>query len=386
MPKRKKYPRLPNGFGNIRYLGKRRTNAYAVHPPATDCDEHGNYLRPKALCYVDDWYVGFAVLNAYHAGTYKPGDEILFKAFKAAADTDLDVFCHRLLTDFSAYSHTESVKAENEKTFAEVYEEFFEWKYGEKATKKLSPQSRASTRAAFQNCSALHNRPFRKLRLADLQDCVDACPLKAASIELMVSLIKQMFKYGELYELCDKNYASGLRMPDAAEDEHGVPFSDEDLAVLWKYKADPVIEMILIMCYSGFRISEYLSITVSTREWYFQGGLKTAAGKNRIVPVHSAIQGLVSARMGRFGKLLNISPAAFRKVFCKALKPLGLDGHTPHDCRHTFSRLCEKYRVPEADRKRMLGHSFGTDITNGIYGHRTLDELRESIEMIKVNL
>ena len=85
----------------------------------------------------------------------------------------------RLLTDFSAYSHTESVKAENEKTFAEVY------------------------------------------------------------------------------ELCDKNYASGLRMPDAAEDEHGVPFSDEDLAVLRKHKADPIIEMILIMCYSGFRISEY---------------------------------------------------------------------------------------------------------------------------------
>ena len=90
--------------------------------------------------------------------------------------------------------------------------------------------------------------------------------------------------------------------------------------------------------------------------------------------------------MERFGKLLDISPAAFRKVFCKALKPLGLDGHTPHDCRHTFSRLCEKYRVPEADRKRMLGHSFGNDITNGIYGHRTLVELRESIEMIKVNL
>ena len=32
----------------------------------------------------------------------------------------------------------------------------------------------------------------------------------------------------------------------------------------------------------------------------------------------------------------------------------------------------------------MLGHSFGADITNGIYGHRTVDDLRKEIEKIKV--
>ena len=28
----------------------------------------------------------------------------------------------------------------------------------------------------------------------------------------------------------------------------------------------------------------------------------------------------------------------------------------------------------------MLGHSFGNDITNGVYGHQTLEELRMEIE------
>lgn len=55
--------------------------------------------------------------------------------------------------------------------------------------------------------------------------------------------------------------------------------------------------------------------------------------------------------------------------------------HTPHDCRHTFSMLCEKYNVKENDRKRMLGHSF-RDITNAVYGHRDLEDLREEIEKI----
>ena len=67
----------------------------------------------------------------------------------------------------------------------------------------------------------------------------------------------------------------------------------------------------------------------------------------------------------------------------QTLAKLGLK-KSPHSCRHTFSRLCESYGVREADRKRMLGHSFGNDITNGVYGHRTLEELRTEIEKIQV--
>lgn len=32
----------------------------------------------------------------------------------------------------------------------------------------------------------------------------------------------------------------------------------------------------------------------------------------------------------------------------------------------------------------MMGHSFGNDITNGVYGHRTPEELRAEIEKIKI--
>ena len=68
-----------------------------------------------------------------------------------------------------------------------------------------------------------------------------------------------------------------------------------------------------------------------------------------------------------------------------ALGRAGVEKHTPHDCRHTFSRLCEKYGVNENDRKRMMGHSFTGDITNSVYGHRDLEDLREEIEKIKIS-
>ncbi len=75
MAKRKKYPKLPNGYGSIKYLGGKRRNPYAVHPPTTEFNLNGVPQTPKALCYVSDWITGFAVLTAYKAGTYYPGME-----------------------------------------------------------------------------------------------------------------------------------------------------------------------------------------------------------------------------------------------------------------------------------------------------------------------
>lgn len=87
--------------------------------------------------------------------------------------------------------------------------------------------------------------------------------------------------------------------------------------------------------------------------------------------------------MEKDGGILQVSTGTYRKKMYKTLENLGIERHTPHDCRHTFSWLCEKYKVRENDRIRMMGHSFGSDITNGKYGHRTIEELREEIEKIR---
>ena len=41
----------------------------------------------------------------------------------------------------------------------------------------------------------------------------------------------------------------------------------------------------------------------------------------------------------------------------------------------------QQYEVKENDRKRMLGHKF-MDVTNEVYGHRALEDLRKEIEKI----
>lgn len=382
MAKRKKYPKLPNGYGSIKYLGKGRRNPYAVHPPTTEFTLDGIPKTPKALCYVDDYMKGFAVLTAYKAGTYVPGMERDLSGIDSSTG-NLDSLAQTILADYGRIKHTELTE-EKKLTFAEVYEEFYDYKYERDKSRQYSKSSRDSTRAAFKNCAAIHDTIFEYIRHKDLQAVIDNCPRKHATLELILSLFHQMYQYAIAYEIVDKDCSTALRINVPEDDDHGEPFTDSDLQILWQHVDDPIVEMILIMCYSGFRISAYKTLEVNLKEKYFQGGVKTAASKNRIVPIHSGIYDLVCRRMKRDKGLLIQETGDFRRNMYTTLRKIGVERHTPHDCRHTFSRLCEKYKVNENDRKRMLGHSFKGDITNEVYGHRTLEELRAEIEKIKI--
>ncbi len=383
--KRKKYPRLPAGFGSIRYLGSGRRNCYAVHPPAT-IDALGHVNRPAAICYVDDWIKGFTVLTAYKAGTYTPGME---KSMEVSNTGDLDILAQRIIADYSTIKGVEEKHPEiKELTFAEVYERFYKWKFEDDKSRTYSKATKTSYNAAYKNCFTLHDRKFNSLCYNDLQGVVNSCELKHASLELIVVLFKQLYKYAIIHEICEDDKSKYVTVNRIEDDENGRPFSDKELEILWKNRNDDNAAMILIMCYSGFRISEYKTLSVNLKEKYFKGGMKTESGKNRIVPIHDSVFGFVQDRMDRYGCLLPCSVSYFRTHhFAPTLERLGITStpkHTPHDARHTFSMLCERYSVRENDRKRMLGHAFQDDITNAVYGHRSVDDLRPEIQKIQV--
>lgn len=382
MPRKTKYPKLPNGFGQIRHLGKGRRNPYGVYPPSVEEYDNGQKKTPPALCYVSDRMVGLAVLTSYHAGTYKPGDEIMIEKQMRSAEVGKRFF-DALLADYNKAMF--QIEQESSPTFEEVFRKYYLDKFGDEyghggARKGME----ASMTAAYKNARRLHNVPMKDIKAEDFQRALDAvCErLAHSSAELVLTLFHQVSRYALANDLIDKDYSSFVRIKIEDDDEHGVPFSEEELKKLWTHQNNDTVEMLLIMCYSGYRISEYKKMEVNLKENYFQGGLKTKAGKNRIVPIHSSILPLVRNRMEVHKKLLHISPERFRKKMYDVLQEIGIERHTPHDCRHTFSALCEKYRVSENDRKRMLGHAL--DLTNGVYGHRTVEELRGEIEKIKV--
>lgn len=336
-------------------------------------------MRPTALCYVDTWEKGVTILAAYHAGKYYPGMEL--DEFPRLSTSENELL-QRVLADYSAAKRT-TVEMPKP-TFAEIYKQFYAYKFEREGARSYSKATRNAAISAFGNCADLHDKIFTELGHNDLQGVVDRCHKSYSTKSNIIVLYHQMYAYAETRELCDRDVSKHVKIETANDVEHGEPFSQRDLAILWQHQDDPTVEMILIMCYSGFRISAYKNLKTDLKGLYFLGGIKTMAGKDRIVPIHSCILPLVKRRLRRLGCLLPMSPHTFRGDMRAVLTDLGIPQHTPHDCRHTFSALCERYKVNENDRKRMLGHSFGADITNRVYGHREIEELREEIEKIQV--
>lgn len=132
--------------------------------------------------------VGFVVLTAYKAGTYEPRMEQSLSELTPSGDSNL---INQILAD---YNRSKPMKEDLcSPTFTEVYEKFYDWKFNVK--RKYSQSSIDSSRTAFKNCSAIHDKPIDQNSYDELQEILDASTLKHSSLELMHSCMKQTFKF-----------------------------------------------------------------------------------------------------------------------------------------------------------------------------------------------
>lgn len=140
-----------------------------------------------------------------------------------------------------------------------------------------------------------------------------------------------------------------------------IAFTKDEMRLLWKNINLPYVDLILIQCYSGWRPQEMgklLLSDVDIRQGIFKGGMKTPAGKQRIVPIHSCIQALVKnrydlAREAGSEYLFFASDGITHKEctqltydkyagrFDRVMEELGIKNHRPHDPRKTFVTMAK---------------------------------------------
>ncbi|MDO5349799.1 MAG: tyrosine-type recombinase/integrase [Lachnospiraceae bacterium] len=223
------------------------------------------------------------------------------------------------------------------------------------------------------------------------------------------SMFNLMFDYALEYEIVPMNYArtfdlSGeiIQEKESAKQDH-IPLTEKELALLWEH-VDTVqfVDWILIQCYMGWRPQELATLRldeVNLEKWYMQAGMKTDAGKQRLVPIHTRIRPLVQKNYNfavSIGSqyLFNdkgqthsgswkVTYDKYRHRFDKVMAALGMDpDHRPHDPRKTFITRAKKAGVDEYALKAMVGHKI-EDITESTYTVRDIEWLREDIEKIK---
>jgi integrase len=124
---------------------------------------------------------------------------------------------------------------------------------------------------------------------------------------------------------------------------------------------------------------------INLDERYMIGGLKTAAGKKRIIPIHAEIMPLIKAQYSpdkkylfqsvRGNKLQYNYFAAYK--FAPLMKKLKMS-HTLHETRHTFISQADRVGLNGTILKKIVGHANG-DITVH-YTHKDISEILEEIK------
>ena len=254
-------------------------------------------------------------------------------------------------------------------------------------SQSISRSAVNSYHIAFKHISNISDMSITDIHFQHLKNVIDSMHVKGlsySSCKKVRTVLNQLFNYAIIKDYPITNYALHLNLgPNVPTIKRRV-FTRQQINKLWAIDTS-YSRMILILLYTGLRIGELLNLRrqdINRRSSYLiVKHAKTKAGEGRIIPIHHRIAPLIEQVYNSTDNyLFPISYTTFRKHFQDVLKQLNCK-HTTHDTRHTFASLLDAVAPPNALRS-LLGHKQG-DITTRVYTHKTIRELRKSIELLK---
>lgn len=272
---------------------------------------------------------------------------------------------------------------------------FKEWKET-KAYKDLSKNTKYNYDAAYLHLSPLQNKIFADIRTSHIENLIsglnkDGVPLSHSSKNKVKTLCGLLYKYATQNDICNKNYASFVKL-DKVERKEKEVFSNSEIQTLFKNDSIENVDTILILLYTGMRINEMLNLTkfnIDLENNTITGGLKTDAGKNRIIPIHPKIKKYIRNRYEKatdklFYKNDNeaLTDNYYRKyIYYPILEALNIEKKTIHCTRHTTATLLTENGADTNAIKQILGHS-NYAFTADTYTHVDIEFLQKEINRL----
>ncbi|OUQ31332.1 tyrosine-type recombinase/integrase [Massilimicrobiota timonensis] len=338
--------RLPNGYGSVVKLSGTRRKPYMVRKTVGFNEKH--YPIYKIIGYAKSRNDGLIMLAEYNHDPY-------------------DIEARKM-------------------TFKEVYD-----LWEEKRLPKLGKSLQKAMKSAYKHCSSIEDMKYRDIRTIHMQDCIDNCGCGYSTQGAIKNLFGHLDKFALELDVINKSYAQ-LTTAEPIPETTKERFTDDEIKQLWKLYEDGVewADTVLILIYTGFRITEFLNLTLDSIENNcFKGGIKSKSGKNRIIPIHSKIAHIVENRANRTQNYLitedgnhRINQTAYYKYYYDVLKLINVR-KTPHEARHTFRSLLDSAGANKKCIDMLMGHK-SKDVGLRRYTHKTVEELRDAIELIRV--
>lgn len=356
--KRKNYMRLPNGFGCIKFLGKNRRNQYAALK-TTGWADNGNQIRK---------YVGYAE-------TYNEAYQILLNY--STNPFNIDKKNITLNDIYPKIANNLAIELENG---------------------KISKSTYAGLLSAWnKQLIALKDIRIMELKKKDIQNIIDKSNLKHTGRTNIKTLASKIILYAkDEYELRINFDFNEIKIGEKEKSNKHKPFTDEEVRKIESFAFNSnsqIGKMLVIYFYTGLRPSELLQIKIKNvflTENYMIGGIKTTAGKNRIIPIHQNIKKFIQEFYNQnkdkeyliMNNNNNMTYDVYEDRFKKFMVELNMN-HIPHDTRHTFATKLDELNFSESIIKRLMGHSLSNDVTNDVYIHKSAAALYKEISKLK---
>lgn len=274
-------------------------------------------------------------------------------------------------------------------TFKDVYDKMLDNK------KDVSKTTLNAYKMAFNILTPIHQRKFNELKLSEYQALINSSNREYHTLRKVKSLISILYDFAIKNEIINnpKNLAEWLDIGKSTTQEKEI-FNDEEIEILWDNTDKDICKIILILIYSGLRISELLDLKkedVYLEERYLDiKDAKTKAGIRKVPINHKILnfvkefyhkneEYLILNRLGRQFKYSNFK----REYFDRTIEDLDFNTNLSiHSTRHTTISLLVRNNANPTHIKKIVGHQGLEELYERIYNHSNMLELIKTIDLI----
>ena len=241
--------------------------------------------------------------------------------------------------------------------------------------------------SAFAHLVSIHNVSMSDITYLQLQSIIEhmlSTGLSYSSCKKARTLISQLFDYAIINGWCSTNYAKFLNLGHNKPVRPHKPFTTQSINRLWRLES-PLHDIPLVLLYTGMRASELINLKardVNRKQRTLRiTSAKTKSGI-RTIPIHDRIWPIIERRLDAFYIIQECRTySSLSREFDKAMKAINAK-HTTHDCRHTFATRLDNEGANYNAKRLLLGHASG-NVTDGVYTHKSLGQLRKAIRLLK---
>lgn len=241
--------------------------------------------------------------------------------------------------------------------------------------------------SAFAHLVSIYNVSMSDITYLQLQSIIDhmlSTGLSYSSCKKVRTLISQLFDYAIINGWCTTNYAKFLNLGHNKPVRPHKPFTTQAINRLWRL-GSPLYDIPLILLYTGMRASELINLKARDINRK-QRTIKITSAKTksgiRTIPIHDRIWPIIESRLDAVYVIQECRTySSLSREFDKAMKDINAT-HTTHDCRHTFATRLDNEGSNYNAKRLLLGHASG-NVTDGVYTHKSLGQLRKAIKLLK---